>query len=260
MKNKSLFFSFVFLVIAAGLFSCGKSDSETSVPKANDPSFTEDFDSLGKAVNRGWVIANNSRPIGTIPWVQGFFYLSQHHEYDGKLGATNTYVYDGFGGMAYSYSGTDFAMTTNNCGHRKAVISNWLISPVVEIKNGDIIRFYTRTYSNPAQGADRLQVLINPVNSSADVGRDATSVGNFSQVILDINRDYLLEGDGSYPGTWTSSKDINGGSDLVVTGMPGSVAKKSRIAFRYFVEDGGPSGANSVGIGLDKFEFISVVK
>jgi len=260
MKNKPLLLSFAFAALLVGMASCGKNDSVNSTTKVNDPSFTEDFDSLSKAVSRGWVIANNSRPLGTIPWVQGFFYLSQHHEYDGKLGATNTYNFDGFGGMEYSYSGTDFAMATNNSGHRKAVISNWLISPVMEIKNGDIIRFHTRTYSNPAQGADRLQVRINPVNSSADVGRDAMSVGNFSEVIIDINQDYLLEGDGSYPGTWTSSADLNNGSDIVISGLPGTTARKSRIAFRYFVEDGGPSGENSVGIGLDKFEFISVVK
>jgi hypothetical protein len=35
------------------------------------------------------------------------------------------------------------------------------------------------------------------------------------------------------------------------------VAKKSRIAFRYYVPNGGPLGANSVGVGIDQFSFIS---
>jgi len=254
MKNKSILFSLGIAIALSSLVSCAKKDTAAAV---NDPSISEDFDTLSKAVGRGWVIANNSKPIGTIPWVQGFFYLSQNHLYDGKLGPSNPYNFDGFGGMEYSYSGTDFAMATANCGHGSATISNWLISPVLDIKNGDIIRFYTRTAANPADGADRLQVRINPVNSSSDVGRDATSVGNFSELLLDINPDYLLEGDGSYPGEWTSSMDINQGVDLVVSGMPGTTAKKSRIAFRYFVEEGGPGGANSVGVGIDKFEFIS---
>ena len=248
MKYKSLLFSLAIAVAVTGMVSCGS--KESTVTKVNDPSFGEGFDTLSKAVSKGWVIANNSKPIGTIPWVQGFFYLSQHHEYDGKLGVTNTYNYDGFSGMDYSYSGADFAMATADCGHGKAAISNWLISPEVSIKNGDEISFYTRTFSNPAQSADRLQVRINPVNGSADVGRDAASVGNFSEVVLDINPDYLLEGDGSYPDTWTLYT-------ATVTGMPGSTAKKSRIALRYFVEDGGPGGTNSVGVAVDQFQFLS---
>lgn len=247
MKNTSLLFSLSVAVVLSTLVSCGKKDTAAVV---NDPSFGEDFDSLNKAVSRGWVIANNSKPIGTVPWVQGFFYLSQNHLFDGKMGASNPYTFDGFGGMEYSYSGTDFAMSTSNAAHGRGTISNWLISPVMEIKNGDIINFYTRTASNPADAADRLQVRLNPVNSSADVGRDAFSVGNFSEVLLDINPDYLLEEDGSYPGEWTQYS-------ITVAGITGSAARKSRIAFRYFVEDGGPEGTNSVGVGLDKFEFIS---
>ena len=36
--------------------------------------------------------------------------------------------------------------------------------------------------------------------------------------------------------------------------------KKARVAFRYYVPDGGPQGVNGLGVGLDKFEFISSVK
>lgn len=247
MKNTSLLFSLCIAVAFSSLVSCGKKDTAAVV---NDPSFGEDFDTLSKAVSRGWVIANNSKPIGTIPWVQGFFYLSQNHMFDGKLGPTNPYNFDGFSGVEMSYSGSDFAMATANSGHGSATISNWLISPVMEVKNGDVISFYTRTASNPADAADRLQVRLNPVNSSADVGRDALSVGNFSEVLLDINPTYLTEGEEGYPGEWTQYS-------LTISGLTGSTAKKSRIAFRYFVEDGGPGGSNSVGVGIDKFEFIS---
>lgn len=247
MKKTSLLFSLGMAVVLSGLVSCGK--TETAAVKKADPSFKEDFDAISKAVGKGWVVANNSKPIGTTGWVDGFYYLSQNHLYDGKTGASNPYNFDGIEGYV-SDSGSEFAMATLNCGHGRATISNWLISPVVEIKNGDKITFYTRTAANPADGADRLQVRVNTVNSSADVGRDATSVGNFTEVLLDINPTYLLEGEGSYPGEWTQY-------EAVVSGMTGSTAKKSRIAFRYFVEDGGPEGSNSIGIGIDKFSFKS---
>lgn len=248
MKHTILSFSILTFFAAATIVSCGKKDTATV---ADDASFSEEFDTLSNAVQRGWVIANNSRPLGTIPWVQGFYYLSQNHDYDGKAGATNPYYYNGFGGMNPSFSGADFVMATANSAGTSGTISNWLISPEVMVKNGDIISFYTRTVDNPATGADRLQVRVNPVNGSADVGRDATSTGNFSEVLLDINPDYALEGDDSYPGDWQQYT-------ITVTGMPGKTAKLSRIAFRYFVEDGGPAGNNSVAIGIDKFNFISI--
>jgi hypothetical protein len=37
----------------------------------------------------------------------------------------------------------------------------------------------------------------------------------------------------------------------------GSTPKALRIGFRYYVENGGPSGAVSDEVGIDDFEFIS---
>ncbi len=244
MKNKTLLFPLLFSAVIIGAVSCGKKDTVTTV---NDPSFGEEFDTLSKAVANGWVIKNNSKPLGTLSWVQGFSYVSISHDYDSKLGASNTPAIGGFGGTNPSYSGSDFIMTTAECGHGIATLSNWLISPEVLMKNGDLIYFYTRTY-DPALGADRLQVRINPVNSSTDVGTDSSSVGNFTEVLLDINPDYQLDGDDAYPAEWTRYT-------AVVTGLPS--ARKSRVAFRYYVTNGGPQGINSLGIGIDKFSFIS---
>jgi len=50
-------------------------------------------------------------------------------------------------------------------------------------------------------------------------------------------------GANGYPGTWAQFTLTNAG------GLPSS--GQGRIAFRYFVEDGGPSGANSSYIGID---------
>ena len=57
MKNKILLFLLAAVIVIA---SCGKKDTVSTV---NDPSFTEDFDTLSKAIGRGWVIANNKSPV-----------------------------------------------------------------------------------------------------------------------------------------------------------------------------------------------------
>jgi hypothetical protein len=245
MRNRILLFTLLFSAIIIGMASC---DKKETVSTTSDPSFGEEFDTLSNAVKRGWVIKNNSKPIGTLSWVQGFYYISLSHDFDSKLGASNTGTTGGFGGTNPSYSGADFVMTTAECGHGLANLSNWLISPAVLMKNGDEISFYTRTYQNPAVQADRLEVRINALNSGTDIGTDSSSVGNFTQVILDINPDYLLEGLGSYPGEWTKYT-------ATVSGLPS--ARKSRFAFRYYVPNGGPQGSNSQAVGIDKFSFIS---
>ncbi len=248
MKNKLPLLFVLFAAVVVATISCEKK----SAPAAStDYSFTEDFDTVSTALNKGWVISNNTKPIGTIGWVQGFFYVSLYHGYTpGKTGGPMNYPSSGgFGANNPSYSGADFIMTTADCGHGVANISNWLISPAVMMKNGDQISFYTRTYADPAVGADRLEVRVNTLNSSADVGRDSNSVGGFTNVILDINPDYVLDsGDGGYPGEWTRYT-------ATISGLP--IAKKSRVAFRYYVPDGGPQGSNSLGIGIDKFQFYS---
>jgi hypothetical protein len=243
MKNKLPLLLVLFAAVIITSVSCEKKSIPASL---TDPSFGEEFDTVSTAVSRGWVIANNTKPIGTIGWTQGFFYVSLYHASDSKTGPMNYPSSGGFGANNPSYSGSDFIMSTSECGHGVANISNWLISPAVTMKNGDSITFYTRTYSDPAIAADRLEVRVNTLNSSADVGRDSNSIGGFTKVILDINPAYDL--DGGYPGEWTRYS-------ATISGLP--VAKKSRVAFRYYVPDGGPQGNNSVGIGIDKFEFIS---
>ena len=234
MKKKILILFVFFAVIIIVVVSCEKKSSSPS--SSSDFSFTEEFDTVSAAVTKGWVLANNTKPIGTIGWVQGFFYVSNN----------NKGIYTGGFSGNPSYSGADFIMTTSDCGHGVANISNWLISPAVMMKNGDEISFYTRTYDNPSVAADRLEVRVNTSNSSADVGRDSSSIGGFTNVILDINPDYSLDG---YPGEWTKYT-------ATISGLP--IVKKSRVAFRYYVPDGGPQGNKSSGIGIDKFEFISI--
>ena len=95
---------------------------------------------------------------------------------------------------------------------------------------------------NPAQVVfpDRLQVRMSTNGASTDVGTTATSVGDFTNLLLDINPTYLPEG---YPRVWTQFT-------VTLSGIPGG-STLGRLAFRYFVENGGPNGVNSDYIGID---------
>ncbi|HMO60687.1 MAG TPA: choice-of-anchor J domain-containing protein [Ferruginibacter sp.] len=252
MKQKLFIAVVLFISMAIGIAACTKKDVNSTLPAVTDYSFSEDFDTVSKAVARGWMIVNNTKPIGTMAWVQGFYYLSMHHGIEpGKLGGSENVNYSstgGFGGSNPSFSGADFIMTTANCGTGKAVCSNWLISPETIMKDGDEISFYTRTYQYPALAADQLEVRINTTGGTVETGTTATSVGSFNQLLLAINPNLVLEGEEAYPEEWTKYT-------VKISGLP--APKKARIALRYFVPDGGPLGKNSTGIGIDKFSFSS---
>jgi hypothetical protein len=93
------------------------------------------------------------------------------------------------------------------------------------------------------QLADRLQVRLSTNGASTNVGETATSVGDFQTLLLDINPTYTLTG---YPSAWTRFT-------VPVTGIPSLIT--GRLAFRYFVENGGPSGTNSDFIGIDTVQY-----
>jgi subtilisin-like proprotein convertase family protein len=162
----------------------------------------------------GWASQNLSAPVGLTGWFQG-----------------NTAVFSGNTGTGYI--GANFNNTTG-----ANTISNWLFTPNTTLKNGDRFSFYTRT----ASGAfpDRLQVRMSTNGASVNAGTSNTSVGDFSTMLLDINPTYTNTG---YPTAWTQYTVTLSG--LPIAGVSG------RIAFRYFVENGGPGGANSDYIGID---------
>lgn len=234
MKNKWMIFFLSFTAVVLIVLACKK---ETATAPVVNYSFNEEFDTVSNSLSRGWVIANNSKPIGTAAWKQGIFY------FENKKGTG-----DGFAALNAAYSGSDFIMTSSDCGFQTANCSNWLISPIMTIKTGDVVSFFTRTYEKPAIAGDRLQVRLNAVNSSSDVGTDSNSVGNFTKVLLDINPLLLLDGSNAYPGNWTKYS-------ITIADIPEPV--KTRIGFRYYVPNGGPMGVNGLGIGIDHFQFQS---
>ena len=170
----------------------------------------------------GWTTQNNSVPIGSTPgWFQG-----------------NTAVFPAQAGATNSYIGANFNNTTGT-----NTISNWLITPQRTFNNGDVIKFWTRTpTANPFP--DRLQVRRSSAGASTNVGTGPTGTGDFTTLLLDINPTYQTGG--VYPEVWTEFT-------ITLSGLAGPTS--GRIAFRYFVEGGGPLGDNSNFIGIDTFSY-----
>jgi hypothetical protein len=184
----------------------------------------EGFDNIMTLSASGWVRQNNSNPVGSTNWFQG-----RPLEFTAHTGASNSYI------------AADFNNTTGN-----NTISNWLITPPRIFLTGDRISFYTRTVFPPIF-SDRLQVRLSVAGESTNTGGTPTSVGDFTTLLLDINPMYVPT---EYPSVWTRY-------DLTISGL--SIPAQGRLAFRYFVENGGPNGDESYYIGIDSFAYTPVV-
>ncbi|MEO7323759.1 MAG: S8 family serine peptidase [Dokdonella sp.] len=179
--------------------------------------FTQDFDDVTTLPGLGWLQLNHSTTVGTSNWFQGSATLTA------------------FNGAPTAYIGANFNNTTGT-----NTISNWLVTPSITFTGGSSFAFYTRTITT-SNFPDRLQVRLctdTPANCS-NVGVTATDVGNFTSLLLDINPTLAV---GGYPNAWTQFTIPSASLPTSGTG---------RIALRYFVTSGGPSGANSNFIGID---------
>ena len=183
-------------------------------------SFVEEFEDASVLTGAGWDIINRSNPVGNLSWFQG----------------SSTFpVYSQVGHIAANFNSTGSTGT----------ISTWLIAPVRTLNNGDQIIFYTVTKGSYA---DRMQICLSQNGASSNVGTTETSVGDFSTLIYDINPTYAVS---QYPASWTKFT-------FTLSGLPGG-GVSGRFAFRYFVENGGASGANSNYIGIDSLAYVSIV-
>lgn len=179
----------------------------------------EDFQFITDLPNRGWYMQNNSVPVGTTGWFQG-----NQNVFPAQAGASNSYIAANF---------------NNTTGANP--ISNWLIAPNVFFHNGDVIRFWTRS-TVETSFPDRLELRLSTSGTSNNVGAGPQAVGDFTRLLLSINPDLV---EGGYPFAWTQYTIVL--SELPPQGVSG------RVAFRYYVTDGGPMGANSNYIGIDSF-------
>lgn len=189
----------------------------------------ENFDAVPGV---GWTRINQSTPVGPSNWGQG--------------------VVTQFDAGAFNGEPTAFAMVNSASAIGNGTISNWLMSPVITLQNDDIIRFFTRAGLPVGQTQvvypDRLEMRISTNGSAtAAPAADPFSVGDYTTLALTVNENLTTTG---YPTSWTLY-------DYTVSGLSGPTDCK--IAFRYFVTNGGTQGTNSNIIGLDLFSIERVL-
>jgi hypothetical protein len=195
---------------------------------ANAQAITENFDNITTLPGSGWVLTNNSNPVGSTSFTQG-----------PSIGGGGPF--DAFNGAADSY----LSMNYNNTSGA-GTISTFLISPNRTFRNGDVVTFYTRKAS-PDTYPDRLEVRISTNGASSAVGAAGTGVGDFTTLLMSVNPSLVT---GVYPLSWTQYT-------ITISGL--SAPTSGRLAFRYFVTNGGPTGANSDFIGIDAFQYTPYV-
>lgn len=189
--------------------------------------FTDNFNATWNNTTLGWVIITNSQPVGTTSVFQG----------------NGAATFPAFNGGVNDYIGMNFNNTTGAND-----INTWLITPTMNLSNGTILEFATRTSSTP-QFADRLQIRMSPIDNTV-VPTGTANVGTYTVLMLDINPNLTTNTSSvvsngvvnGYPNAWAVYTVAVSGLASPVTG---------RFAFRYFVQDGGPSGTNSDYIGID---------
>jgi hypothetical protein len=185
---------------------------------------TESFNDVTTLPGNGWTQLNVSTTVGSTSWFEG-----------------NNTVFKSYAGTPKQYIAANFNNTTGS-----NTISNWLITPVISMNNGDIVEFYTRTATG-STFPDRLQVRLSDMGASSISPINDSDVGSYTNLLLEINPTLAV---GGFPEDWTL-QSIN------VSGFTGTT--NARIAFRYYVTDGGPSGTNSSYIGIDEVNVASTL-
>ena len=244
---KSKIFSGTFIASMLFFLACEKdTKKETPAPPVvQTASWKESFTDVSKLGAKGWVIVNNTNIPGPEAWRQG------------RYESTNKYTFGidyvvGFPAYSAERSPNDFISVDMYAGGPGSGtnMSVWLITPITKMKNGDVFEFYSRAHVDQGtafskDGNDRMQIRANFSSTSADVGRDWTTVGGFTSLLLDINPNLDYQG---YPETWTKYS-------VTLSGITGTI--NGRLAFRYYVPLGGPDGNNASMVGVDEAKFTS---
>lgn len=229
--KKNLFLIACFAGAIAGIINGCKKDAVSIYNHgAITKSFTEEFVDVSKLTEKGWVITDNtSNDSGSYHYTQWEQGISGTDKSGAPIGFP-AYSY-GSSPDEYAYSQSFFSTDSNHS------VSSWLITPVLSVKNGDKISFYTRGDADNL--ISRMQVLMNK-SSAADVGSSSNSTGGFNTVLYDIDSSQIL---GNYPSTWTKY-------EYTLSGISGNI--ETRIAFRnYFINTSTVPG----GVAIDQFKF-----
>ncbi|MCX7743745.1 MAG: choice-of-anchor J domain-containing protein [Flavobacteriales bacterium] len=187
-------------------------------------SWSQGFENVDSLFSAGWAQLNNSEPPGTGLW------RKDNGNFTAQNGSVNSSIICDYTSIGGSGVGN---------------ISNWLFTPVQTFEFGDTLFFWTRSYAN-LYYPDRLEVRISNQGPSTDVGTDQFSVGVYSDLLLSINPTLDTSLSNGYPLNWKR----------FAVPIPSSYHGQSgRIAFRYFVTNGGTNGINGSTIGIDNMHY-----
>jgi hypothetical protein len=209
------------LILTFGFLSFGSNLSAQS--------FTEGFETTSTFTD--WYYRNNSDTIASTTLAANWSFADPLTTFSAQAGSANSF-------LSCNYASSNNILTG-------ATLSNWLFTPSRTFSNGDVISFYSRITSSPAAYPDRLEVRLSTAGSGLNVGTSSASVGDFTTVLLTINPSLSTTG---YPGSWTLYTATISGLSAPTTG---------RVAFRYYVTNGGPAGLNSDFIGIDSYTYTS---
>jgi len=169
-----------------------------------------------------------------------WYFLNNSDSPNANWGNGNTNNFNAYNGTAFLGVGYESSNSLD-----PVTLSNWAVSPSRTFNNGDVITFYSRRINFTPVFPDRLEVRMSSAGNSIYTGFSAEDTGDFNTLLLSINADLTSTG---YPSEWTQYT-------VIISGLNGPV--NGRIAFRYFVPDGGPGGSNSNYIGVDSFTYYS---
>lgn len=235
MKKKFLLIAFCFAGAIAGAINGCKKDAVSIYN--NGPitkSFTEEFIDVSKLTTKGWVFKDNSS-------IDSAYSSTSNQWEQGPSGTDKSGNPYGFSAYSYKSSPDEYAYSEAYCSDTNQLVSSWLITPVLSVKNGDKISFYTRGDAITINSfAGRMQVLMNK-SSSSNVGSSSSSTGDFNTVLFDINSSQSTDG---YPATWTKY-------EYTFSGISGKM--DTRIAFRHYINP--VNFLNYGGVAIDQFKF-----
>lgn len=183
---------------------------------------SETFEDVNALMNNGWATKNLSNPRGLGVWYQDMGNFVSHS------------------GSPLSTIIADFTTIPED---KSGTISCWLFTPELFFGANDSISFWANAY-NGTYYANRIEVRLSTSGASTNVGNDENSVGDFSTLLYTINSDLSQFG---FPNEWLQHK-----IKLPVNSL---IGLSGRIAFRYYVTDGGPMGYNGSTVGIDDFKY-----
>jgi len=253
MQNKNLGYLYAFAALLFLMVQACKDDSGLTVKNhLPTPTLTESFDNYQDAYAKGWRAINKSNPPGRkwfdvaetpdfgsvnylvtyFPdWNQAQFSLDRaqfpNAPYPNRLWMPAYRSQQASNG----YVAASIASASPIGIGRPSVffdVSNWLVSPVTSLQNGDKIVFYTFS-----KGLSRLQLWLN-LTGSLNAGSDISNTGDFTIKLLDINPSYAKAENNpanAFPTEWTRFEGEVKGLQAPVVG---------RFGFRYYMQDQSP--------------------